>query len=402
MNDKRPTPTPEMPRALDVKEVCAKNTRNVVKWLLWRGIRRAEVGDAAQEVFQVVLRSWDSFDPAKGDVQGWLYGITRNVARDYRRRERRHLHELLSENHENEMAPPSTPENILKQKRDSEFLWSVIEKMEESQREVMIAHLNGLTREATATALDISVGRAAFLLRAAKVTVKEAFTARDRARSRRGVLPLLPAIDALLDAERARIDAVPADAVVEAQAALDQTLSDLGRGPSSGVREAPSGEKTGSPEQQQIARLLRRIRPFITSSALGALAVVGPSKDQAPSAPVSSTPLITREVAAAVVGPASMRPAEESAAQAGTPGAGSTPTPRQPVAGAHAGKRSAALSLSSTYSSSSLSREKMEAVIRALRRGDSSASSAIGERDGDSSDGLRPARRLLQWQAGGE
>ena len=402
MNDKRPTPTPEMPRALDVEKVCAENTRNITKWLLWFGIRRAEVGDAAQVVFQVVLRSWDTFDPAKGDVQGWLYGITRNVARDYRRRERRHLHELLSENHEDETAPSSTPENILKQKRDSEFLWSVIEKMEEGQREVMIAHLNGLTREATATALDIPVGRANFLLREAKVAVKAAFTARDRARSRRGVLPLLPAIDALLEAERARIDAVPADAVVEAQAALDQTLSDLGRGPSSGVRKAPSGEKIGTPEPQRIARLLRRIRPFLTSSGLGALAVVGPWVDQAPSAPVSSTPVITREVAAAVVAPASVRLAEESTAQARMPRAGSTPTPRQPVAGAHAGKRSAARSSSSSYSSSSLSREKMEAVIRAVRRGDSSSSGAIGERDEDSSAALSPARRLLQGQAGGE
>ncbi len=357
MNDKRPTPTSEMPRPLDVEEVCAKNARNIVKWLLWRGIRRAEVSDAAQEVFQVVLRSWDSFDPAKGNIQGWLYGITKNVARDYRRQERRHLHDLLSENQEDERAQSSTPENILKHKRDSDFLWSVIEKMEEGQREVMVAHLNGLTQEATATALGIPVGRAAYLLTEAKVAVKAAFTARDRARFRRGVLPLLPAIDALLDAERARIDAVPADAVVEAQAALDQTLSDLGRGPSSGVRKAPSGEKIGTPEPQRIARLLRRIRPFLTGSGLGALAVVGPWEEQAPSAPVSSTPVITREITAAVAGPASLRSAEESTAQAGAPRAGSTPTSRQPVAGADAGKRSAAPAPSSTYSSSSLARE---------------------------------------------
>ena len=96
---------------------------------------------------------------------------------------------------------------------------------------------------------------------AAKRTIQAAFLARDRRRSRRGVIPLLPAIDVLLDAERARIDAdVPADAVVEARAALDQVLSDLGRGPSSGVRDAPPGENVGDPEKLRIARLMRRLR----------------------------------------------------------------------------------------------------------------------------------------------
>jgi RNA polymerase sigma-70 factor (ECF subfamily) len=397
MSDERPTPTPDAPRALDVEKVCAENTRNIVKWLLWRGIRHAEVGDAAQEVFQAVLRSWDTFDPAKGPVQGWLYGVTRNIARDYRRRERRHLHALLSEN-EDEMAPSSTPENIVKQKRDSEFLWSVIEKMEEGRREVVIAHLNGLTVEATATALGIPLGTAATRLRAAKVTLQEAFIARDQARARRGVLPLLPAIDVLLAAERARIDAVPADAVAEAQAALDQTLSDLGRGPLSGVRDAPSREKGGDPEQQRIARLLRRLRPFLTSSVLVALAVVGPWQDQTPGAAAAATPSITREITAAVVAPVSGRPAEDSAAQAAAPRARSTPTLMQPVAGAYVGKRSEAPPSSSPHSSSSLSREKMEAVIRAMRRGDPSASSAMG----DSSDELSPARRLLQRRPGRE
>jgi hypothetical protein len=204
----------------------------------------------------------------------------------------------------------------------------------------------------------------------------------------------------LLDAERARIDAVPADAVAFAQAALDQTLSDLGRGPSSGVRDASSREKAADPEQQRIARLLR-LRPFLTSVVLGALAVVAPWQDQAPGASVAATPSITREVAAAVVAPASGRPAEDSTAQAAAPRARSTPTLMQPVAGAYVGKRSEAPPSSSPHSSSSsssLSREKMEAVIRAMRRGDSSASSAMG----DSSDELSPARRLLQRRTGQE
>ncbi|MFS8066639.1 MAG: RNA polymerase sigma factor, partial [Byssovorax sp.] len=318
-------------------------------------------------------------------------------ARNHLRKERRHLHELVSDDMMIEGL--LTPENLMKQKRDSEFLWSVIETLEQGQREAVIAHLNGLQLEAIATALDIPLSTAAYRLRTAKETLREAFIKRDRPRARRGVLPLL-AIDVLLDAERARIDAVPADAVVAAQAALDQTLSELGRGPSSGVRDASPREEAADPEQQRIARLLRKIRPFLTSVVLGALAVIGPWQGQAPGAAVAVTPSITREVTAAGVAPASGRPAEDSTAPAGTPRARLAPTLVQPVAGAHAGKRSAAPRSASPYSSSSsaLSREKMEAGIRAVRRGDSSASGAME----GSSDELSPARRLLPRRAGRE
>jgi RNA polymerase sigma factor (sigma-70 family) len=387
MDDERPTPAPEAPRVLDVEKVCAENARNIVKWLMGHGIRRAEVGDVSQEVFKTVLQVWDSYDPTMGDVQGWLYGVTRKIASNYHRRARRRLRLLLSVN-DADMAPPSTPENIVKQKRDSEFLWSVIETLEEDRREVVIAHLNGLTLAATATALDTPLSTVHERLMSAKHTIQAAFIARDRPRFRRGVLPLLPAIDVLLNAERARLDAaVPADAVVEARAALDQVLSDLGRGPSSGVRDAPSREKVEDPTQQRLARLLRRIRPFVTTSVLGALAVIAPWDDQALGASAPAMPSITREIAAPVVAPASGRPAEDSTAQA--------PTLRRPIAGAHVEKRSVASSSSST-----LAREQMEAVIRAMRRGDSSAPSASGERAGAPPAELSEAQKLLQRRKG--
>lgn len=395
MSDERPTPTPDLPRALYAEEVCAENTRNIAKWLLSFGVRGPDVGDAAQEVFQIIMQKWDTVDITMGNSQGWLYGVTRNVARAHLRRERRHLHDLVSD----DMMIDGflTPENIVKQKRDSEFLWSVIETLEEGRREVIIAHLNGLQLEAIATALSIPLSTAAHRLGAAKDTLREAFIKRDRPRARRGVLPLL-AIDVLLDAERARIDGVPADAVVEAQAALDQTLSELGRGPSSGVRDASPRATGRDLEQQRIARLLRKIRPFLTSVVLGALAVIAPWQGQAPGEGVAATPAITREVAAAGVAPASGSPAEDRAVAAGMPRARSTPTVMQPVAGGYAARRSAAPRSASPSSSSSLAREKLEAVIRAARRGDASASGTME----DSSNELSPAQRLLPRRAGQE
>lgn len=376
-DNERPTPTPETPRALSVEEVCAENARNIVKWLMWRGVPRVLVADVSQEVFRAILQSWDTYNGEKGKREGWIYGICRNVARNYRRKERRNLHALLPDD-DLMPAPGSTPENIVHEKIDSEFLWSVIAAMEETKREVVIAYLNGLTTPAIAQALAIPQTTVNGRLRAAKDEIRAAFLARDRARKRPGVLPFLLPIDSLLKAEQARIDDVPEDAVVEAHAALDQVLSELGGGPSSGVHKTPP-RPVGSPAEQRIAKLLRRLRPFCTTAALGALAVLGPSSAATPK---PAAVAITREPAIAFAAPMSALPAAESAAPP------QAPMPTRLLARAPVDEKSAA-------PSSALARAKLTAAIRAFRRGDRSVARAILEHFGPPPPELLPAYTLL-------
>ncbi len=48
-----------------------------------RSIPDAE--DLTQRTFELALRSWSKFDPAKGEVRTWLLAIARNVYLDWRR-----------------------------------------------------------------------------------------------------------------------------------------------------------------------------------------------------------------------------------------------------------------------------------------------------------------------------
>lgn len=63
---------------------------------VWRSLRRMglspdDAQDAMQEVFLIVHRRQDVFDPEQGSERGWLFGIAANVVRSERRRKRAHL-----------------------------------------------------------------------------------------------------------------------------------------------------------------------------------------------------------------------------------------------------------------------------------------------------------------------
>jgi RNA polymerase sigma-70 factor (ECF subfamily) len=60
---------------------------------VWRtagalGVPQTNLDDAVQEVFVIVHRKLDSFEPMTA-LKSWLFGITRRVAKDYRRSLRR-------------------------------------------------------------------------------------------------------------------------------------------------------------------------------------------------------------------------------------------------------------------------------------------------------------------------
>jgi RNA polymerase sigma-70 factor (ECF subfamily) len=60
---------------------------------VWRSLRRMglspdEAKDSLHDVFLIVHRRFDSFDPNLGSERAWLFGIAANVARSERRRRR--------------------------------------------------------------------------------------------------------------------------------------------------------------------------------------------------------------------------------------------------------------------------------------------------------------------------
>lgn len=69
---------------LDFEQIYADHFDSVRRWARALGGRTADLDDLAQDVFMVVRRRLASFDGRS--PRAWLYGITRKVVSDYRRR----------------------------------------------------------------------------------------------------------------------------------------------------------------------------------------------------------------------------------------------------------------------------------------------------------------------------
>lgn len=61
----------------------------IYTYLLYALADAASADEAVSVVFEKALAGFASFDPARGPVEGWLFGIARNAARDQYRSRRR-------------------------------------------------------------------------------------------------------------------------------------------------------------------------------------------------------------------------------------------------------------------------------------------------------------------------
>jgi len=63
-----------------------EHARKVLNWTTRLGGRAIDPEDVAQDVFAVALQRVDRYDPGSGSTSAWLYGITRRVVANARRR----------------------------------------------------------------------------------------------------------------------------------------------------------------------------------------------------------------------------------------------------------------------------------------------------------------------------
>ncbi|WP_066942414.1 RNA polymerase sigma factor [Microtetraspora fusca] len=117
--------------------------------------------DLAAEVFLVAFRKRDSFDPARGSVRPWLYGIATNLVAQHRRSETRRLEALrrtprdttAEHGHEDLVATRVTAASAQGQ------LAAAIGDLPDGDRDVLVlVALAELTYEEVAQALDIPFG----------------------------------------------------------------------------------------------------------------------------------------------------------------------------------------------------------------------------------------------------
>ena len=112
---------------------------------VWRNLRRLGVPDtiledAAQDVFLVVHRRWDSFDARWSSVETWLFGILMRVARNHRRSLRRRSWAIPSTGDLVEVvpSPAAGPAELVARREAVALLNRLLDSLDEDKRAIIV------------------------------------------------------------------------------------------------------------------------------------------------------------------------------------------------------------------------------------------------------------------------
>jgi RNA polymerase sigma-70 factor (ECF subfamily) len=153
---------------------------------VWRTARRlgvhdALLDDAVQDVFVVIHRRLEAFE-GRSPLRSWIFGITRRVAKDYRRRAARKDRGKVATDRLTASGPG--PAQQAERSEAMSLLYEMLAGLDEAKREVFIlAEIEEMTVPEIAAALDTNVNTIYSRLRAARAAF-ERQVARHRARER--------------------------------------------------------------------------------------------------------------------------------------------------------------------------------------------------------------------------
>ncbi|GAA2441210.1 RNA polymerase sigma factor [Actinomadura vinacea] len=137
--------------------------------------------DIAAETFLAAFRRRDRFDPAKGAVRAWLYGIATNQIGLHRRAERRHLRALartpadgVAHGHEDRVAARVTAGEV------GGELAKALARLSPGDRDVLLlVALADFSYDEVATALDLKTGTVGSRLNRARKKLRAALGGAD-------------------------------------------------------------------------------------------------------------------------------------------------------------------------------------------------------------------------------
>lgn len=153
------TPTGENAgaQAMDLRRIFQEHGQFVWLSLQRLGIRPADLDDVAQDVFMVVHRRLDSFDPSTR-VTTWLFGICTRIAANYRRR-RRWTREIPSSSADDRPATLMLADEALIRREEQRLAERALEKLNVAKRAIFVMfELEGLTCNEIAELMSIPVG----------------------------------------------------------------------------------------------------------------------------------------------------------------------------------------------------------------------------------------------------
>jgi RNA polymerase sigma-70 factor (ECF subfamily) len=139
--------------------------------LVWRslrqlGVREPALEDVAHDVFLVVHRRLDDFDPDRGSMRAWLYGIARKVADRHRRGESR---VRPDDGVTPESTPATTPERAVARAEAADLVQTFLDGLDADRREVFfMTEVEGMTAPEIAETLEIKLNTVYSRLRRAR------------------------------------------------------------------------------------------------------------------------------------------------------------------------------------------------------------------------------------------
>jgi len=159
---------------------------------VWRNLRRlgvpdAILEDAAQDVFLVVHRRWDSFDAGWSSVETWLFGILLRVARNHRRSLRRRAWAVPSPGELVEVvpSPAAGPADLVARREAVALLDRLLDTLDEGKRAIIVlVDIEQLSVPQAAESLELNLNTAYWRLRAARTQLRKSL-ARIRATEHR-------------------------------------------------------------------------------------------------------------------------------------------------------------------------------------------------------------------------
>jgi RNA polymerase sigma factor (sigma-70 family) len=155
--------------------VYDRYVRDIYRYVAGRlGTQAAD--DIAAETFLIAFGRRDRFDPERGSLRPWLYGIATNLVARYRRREARHYRALArsaperpADGHENRVLAAVTAQRMQPQ------LAHALTLLSPGERDVLLlVALSQLSHEEVAEALGISYGTVASRLSRARKKLRTA------------------------------------------------------------------------------------------------------------------------------------------------------------------------------------------------------------------------------------
>jgi len=141
---------------VDAETLYRDQARAVLRWVIRLGGPHLDAQDVAHEVFAVALRRASTF--RGGSETAWLYGITRRVVANARRRSRLRRFFGLDEAPPPVSRDPSADE-VLQRLQQRRLVQEILEDLSDAHREALVlVDLEGRSAPEVAAMLGISEG----------------------------------------------------------------------------------------------------------------------------------------------------------------------------------------------------------------------------------------------------